>query len=153
MRHHASLTLGFAAMLMFAKPLPPAAAAGPQHHGGGQAHEHGAPARDGAADLEQMVQSLDKAIAGVSSAARDLAATHAGSGNAQDQAVVSSLQGLAEQMRQVYGSMSELTKDPSLAQNAGSAKAFRQACDSLKQMASGFQSLTKHVRRLMPGGS
>ncbi len=125
-----------------------------QHHTGTQTHQtHGAMQGNMAAmnQMNQMLRNVEGMMTNTAGIMRDLAAMHTGMGAGQHDQMMSSMQGLLDQMRQFHGSMSELMKAPTLHQNNEAMKGLQQACRDLERMASSLQEMSKHMAQAMKG--
>lgn len=120
---------------------------------GGQGHGHDQGAMQGSMmATAQMMRNIDTMMANSDSMMRDLTAIHAGmSGGPQHDQMMSSMQGMLDQMRQFHGSLNDMMKDRAFGHSNEAMKSFQQACRNLEQMASGFQSMTKNMTRAMKG--
>ena len=149
MRDHA-LAIGLAAVMTTG--LSVGTASGQMAHGG-QGHEHAQgtmPASMTATD--KMMGNVDTMMANAGSMMRDLTAMHAGmSGSAQHDQMLSSMQGMLDQMRQVHGSLNGMMKESGFAYDKDTQKSFQQAGRDLEQMASAFQSMAKNMTKAMKG--
>lgn len=149
------LVLGLSTLLAVALGLAPLAARmqNGQHQMGGQEHQHQtAGAMQGPmAAMGQMMRNIDGMMANAADMMRNLSALHAGMGQAQQGDMMSSMQGMFDQMRLFQGSMNEMLKDPALHQNNDAMKGLQQACRDLERMASSFQDMAKHMTQAMKG--
>ena len=120
---------------------------------GNQDREHGQGAMQGnMMATDQMMRNIDTMMANAGSMMRDLTAIHAGmSGGSQHDQMMSSMQGMLDQMRQFHGSLNDMMKDPAFGHNNDAMKSFQQACRNLEQMTSAFQSMTKNMTQAMKG--
>lgn len=100
----------------------------------------------------QMMRDVDTMMANAGSMMRDLTAMHAGMGGGpQHDQMMSSMQGMLDQMRQFHGSLNDMMEDPTFGHNSEAMKSFEQAGRDLKQMASALQSMTKNMTKAMKG--
>ena len=63
--------------------------------------------------------------------------------------MTTTMQGMLDNMKQMNGQLNGMMKDPTVMGNDQVMKDFQQACKSLEQMASSFQSVTKNVTSMM----
>ena len=150
MRDHA-LVFGMAALM--AATLSARAASGQMAHGGGQGHEHAQGAMQaGMTATDKMMGNIDTMMANAGSMMRDLTAMHAGmSGGAHHDQMMSSMQGMLDQMRQFQGSLNDMMKDPAFRHDSDAMKSFQQSGRNLEQMTSAFQSMAKNMTKAMKG--
>lgn len=128
-----------------------------QMHGGTQGHGQHQPGMQGNMQgammaTDQMMRNIDTMMTNAASMMRDLSTMHAGMPNrtAHDP-VMTSMQGMLDQMRQLHGSLNNMRHDPNFGHDNESMKAFQQACRNLEQMTSAFQNMTKNITQAMKG--
>ena len=143
-----TLVFGLVAFMAMAVSAP--TVSGQMTHGG-QGHGQGQSAMQGRMmATDQMMRNIDTMMANAGSMMRDLTAMHAGmSGGPQHDQMMSSMQGMLDQMRQFRGSLNDMMKDPAFGHNNDTMKSFQQAGRNLEQMASAFQSMTKNMTKAM----
>lgn len=141
-----ALVFGLASFMALAVSVR--AASGQMAHGGhgpDQGTVHGSMMA-----TDQMMRNVDSTMANAGSMMRELTAMHAGlDGNSQHDQMVSSMQGMLDQMRQVHGSLSGMMRDPAFGRDAAAMKSFQQAGRNLEQMVSAFQKMTKNMTKVM----
>ncbi len=110
----------------------------------GQSHQAG---MQGMTSATQMMRDVNTTMTRSTAMMSDFAATHQGMPG-HDQ-MVSSMQGMLDQMRQFQGSMNDVMNDQTLMQNGDAMKAFHQMGQSFQQMGAAFQSLLKNANAVM----
>jgi hypothetical protein len=99
----------------------------------------------------RRLQNIDKMMTNVSTMMQGLHAMHAGMSSAGQHQVVTAMQGAFDQMRQLHGSLGEMTKDPALMHDRDAMKSFEQACRNLEQMTTAFESMATNMTQAMKG--
>ena len=101
---------------------------------------------------DKMMRNIDSMMINAGSVMRDLTTMHAGtSGGAHHDQMMSSMQGMLDQMRQFHGALNDMMKDPAFGHDNDAMKSAQQAGRNLEQMASAFQSMAKNMTKAMKG--
>ena len=147
-----SVTLRIAlALVLVAAGTTPGVRATMQHeHGGGQMP---APPSSMMDATEQMMRSLDTRMRDAASMLRDLSTMHAGMSTPQHEQMMTSMQGMLDQMRIFQGTLHQMVKDPTLTQNNSAMKAIQRAGQNLNDMTAAFEKMTKNMGAAMKGMS
>jgi hypothetical protein len=132
-----------------------------------QGHQHGTQGTQGMqgmqgtqnmagmmASTQQMMQNIDAMMTSSSNAMHNLSAMQPGTaGSPQHGQMVSAMQGMLDQMKQIQTSMNEWMKNPDLMHNSDAMKAFQQTCANFEQMTKAFDAMAKQMNQVMQSAS
>lgn len=120
-----------------------------QHHDGGQVHEHAAVGTDRAGELQQALRKADKTVTKATDALEAFKARYKATGAGPSSPdLLPPLGALLAQMHALHAFLENQAVSPATLSDAAAVKAFRQACDSLAQIAAGFDALLRHLTAL-----
>ena len=101
---------------------------------------------------QQQMSSAGMRMTGADSQMRNLttmnASMKAGAGHDQ---MISSMQGVLDQMHKMHGELGTMMKDPAFGHDKDMMDSFEQASRNLDQMATAFQSMAKSMTKVMKG--
>ena len=151
----AFLFAGLVTVALAAAPLPAradqGAAPGPQGGMQGMQGMQGMPQKGAMmASAARVLKNVDQSIKASRPMMRDLAKMHAGmEGHRQPDQMMTSMQGMLDNMAEMQGQLNGMMKDPMVMGNDQAMRSFQQACTSLERTASSFQSMTKSMSSMM----
>lgn len=123
-----------------------------QHHTGGQTHDHAGGVSDRGPELQQALRKADKTVTKATASLDAFKARYErGDTGAPAPAMLPILSTILAQMHALHASLQTQAGNPATLYNGAAAKAFRQACESLAQMATAFDGFLRHLTTLQHG--